>query len=390
MSALTITDRTAYPKDIAQAYEAVLSMQRLPDGLYDENNREMQLDHALLSSFIKTATGERDLSASVSSINEVAKYLLNQFGGVSSSLFVASTTGNVGIGTTTPSHKLEVAGDIAATGFVNLSTREAKKDISFLTGADEATILQKIASTSVATYIYNSDSALEKRLGLIAEESPVEVLSADRKGVDLYKMVSFSWAGIKELASTTVSLQNQINALTATSTLQASQGTISLATLNSDLNLDGFSIINVKSITGMNGLWRIDEGGNIVAQSVETQKLTVGGGAASGVTVYDRATSAPKCIYIEGGVIKTSDGACGATQNVGAEAVIVPASAPTTIPGILPVATSSIPGISTATSTEPIIEIIPEPIPVSTTTPETATSTPEIIILPTETATTTP
>ena len=36
-----------------------------------------------------------------------------------------------------------------------------------------------------------------KRLGLIAEEAPKEVLSANGKGVDLYKMVSFAWAGMK-------------------------------------------------------------------------------------------------------------------------------------------------------------------------------------------------
>ncbi|MFZ2777676.1 MAG: FISUMP domain-containing protein, partial [Candidatus Moraniibacteriota bacterium] len=33
VSALTFTDRTPYPKDLATAYEAVLSMERLPDGL---------------------------------------------------------------------------------------------------------------------------------------------------------------------------------------------------------------------------------------------------------------------------------------------------------------------------------------------------------------------
>jgi hypothetical protein len=82
MSALSITDRTAYPKDLAQAYEAVMSMQRLPDGLYDPNNSEMQLDHSKLSPFIKSARGERDLSASVSSVNEVTKYILNSLGGL--------------------------------------------------------------------------------------------------------------------------------------------------------------------------------------------------------------------------------------------------------------------------------------------------------------------
>ncbi len=143
----------------------------------------------------------------------------------------------------------------------------------------------------------------------------------------------------------------------------------------------------------MNGLWRIDEGGNITAQSVETQKLTVGGGATSGVTIYDRQTTAPKCIYIEGGVIKTSDGACGQTTNAGAPAEIIPASAP--VPAVTaPVATST---PATTATTTPTVE------PVATTTPilaatstlavvpaiePVATTTAPMIIL--ETATTTP
>ena len=171
------------------------------------------------------------------------------------------------------------------------------------------------------------------------------------------------------------------------SQLAASQGTIDLTTLNSDLNLNGFSLLNVKSILGANGLWKIDEGGNIIAQSVETQKLTVGGGAASGVTVYDRQTTAPKCIYIEGGVIKTSDGACGSTLNPGLPAIITPASAPaptatapvvaTTTPDIVPIATST-PAMEpvVATTTEPFVATTTAPVIVLNTATTTATTTP--------------
>ena len=158
-----------------------------------------------------------------------------------------------------------------------------------------------------------------------------------------------------------------------------------MTTASSDLNMNGFSIINVKSITGINGLWKIDENGNITAQSVQTQALTVGGGVASGVTIYDRETTAPKCIYIEGGVIKTSDGACGQTTNAGTTATISE-----TIPS--PVATSSVSEINTATTTPAV-----EPVLTATSTlevspaasePVVATSTETVII--SETATTTP
>jgi hypothetical protein len=75
VSALSFTDRTPYPKDLQTAYDAVMSMERLPDGQYDENNKENQLDHSKMSSFIRRADGNRDLSATVSCLNEVVKDL---------------------------------------------------------------------------------------------------------------------------------------------------------------------------------------------------------------------------------------------------------------------------------------------------------------------------
>ena len=78
VSALSFTDRTPYPKDKAQAYEAVMSMKRLPDGQYDENNKEVQLDHSTLTPFVKGNEGMRDLSATVSAQNEVIKDLVQR------------------------------------------------------------------------------------------------------------------------------------------------------------------------------------------------------------------------------------------------------------------------------------------------------------------------
>ncbi|MHC4621195.1 MAG: hypothetical protein ACYTEQ_25895 [Planctomycetota bacterium] len=73
VSALSFTDRTPYPKDLATAYQSVMSMERSPDGQYDENNEQVQLDHSKLSDFIKSEDGNRDLSATVSCQNEVLK-----------------------------------------------------------------------------------------------------------------------------------------------------------------------------------------------------------------------------------------------------------------------------------------------------------------------------
>jgi len=139
--------------------------------------------------------------------------------------------GNVGIGTTTPTHQLEVAGDIGATGFVNLSTREAKKDIEYLTSADYEQVLAKISGARVATYWYNDDMTYGtnrtyetygsddltggKRLGLIAEEAPREVLSADGQGVDLYKLASFTLMGVKALSGEVISVKSEVRSLEA-------------------------------------------------------------------------------------------------------------------------------------------------------------------------------
>jgi hypothetical protein len=78
VSADSFTDRTPYPKDLATAYQAVMSMERLPDGQYNENDKENQLDHSKLSDFIRSQDGNRDLSATVSCQNEVIKDLIRQ------------------------------------------------------------------------------------------------------------------------------------------------------------------------------------------------------------------------------------------------------------------------------------------------------------------------
>ena len=78
VSALSFTDRTPYPKDLQTAYEAVMSMEKLPDGQYEEDNKENQLDHSKLSRFIQSEDGNRDLSATVSCLNEVVKDLIEK------------------------------------------------------------------------------------------------------------------------------------------------------------------------------------------------------------------------------------------------------------------------------------------------------------------------
>jgi hypothetical protein len=122
--------------------------------------------------------------------------------------------GKVGIGTTTPNHALQVVGDIGAIGFVNTSTRTAKTDITYLNASTTENILERIQLVRVARYHYKIEDDNEPlRLGLIAEEAPYEVLSADGKGVDVYKLASFTLAGVQALAHKVDSIEEKVASL---------------------------------------------------------------------------------------------------------------------------------------------------------------------------------
>lgn len=84
VSAASFTDRTPYPKDYQTALDAVMSMERLPDGEYDENDKEHQLNHDKLHVYVKNGN-YRDMSATVSCLVEVVKEMrkeLNELKGV--------------------------------------------------------------------------------------------------------------------------------------------------------------------------------------------------------------------------------------------------------------------------------------------------------------------
>lgn len=80
VSAAQYTDRTPYPDCLETAYEAVLSMTRLPDEEYSYEDASKQLDHSTLTPFVysQDAAGNpgRNLSATVSAQNEVMKDLI--------------------------------------------------------------------------------------------------------------------------------------------------------------------------------------------------------------------------------------------------------------------------------------------------------------------------
>jgi chaperonin cofactor prefoldin len=132
---------------------------------------------------------------------------------------------SIGMGTATvPQYKLAVQGDVAATSFVNISTRDAKTNISYLDDAAKDSILSSINGLGIAQYRYKTENQTDPlRLGLIAEEAPAAVLAVGGKGVDVYKLSTYTLAGIQAQQRQIIALKNAQSSteLTVSSTTKA-------------------------------------------------------------------------------------------------------------------------------------------------------------------------
>ena len=219
------------------------------------------------------------------------------------SMAVATST-NVGIGTTTPEYKLHVIGDVAATSFVNISTGELKTDISYLNEQDDSDILDKINALQVAKYRYTvEDPQNPLRLGLIAEEAPAEVLSIEGKGVDIYKLATFTLAGVQALAENVNKLELRVAALES-SVLVGGGATSTPSTGAVSTTID--AVIDYLAGLGANITEGIAYFTNLVANT-----LTVGSQEKpSGITLYDENTGAPYCLKIVNGSVQNISGVC--------------------------------------------------------------------------------
>jgi len=109
--------------------------------------------------------------------------------------------GNVGIGTTNPGRILECkkgGGNPRADGWDIWSSREFKKDITYLCEEDYTQILAKLENIRVVRYHLKSEPKEAKlRLGLIAEEAPAEIISSDKKSTSLGDAIGFLMAVVK-------------------------------------------------------------------------------------------------------------------------------------------------------------------------------------------------
>jgi hypothetical protein len=294
----------------------------------------------------------------------------------SDQIFINPATGNVGIGTTTPLYDLHVDGEVAAQAFINVSTRDAKKDITYLTPEEKTEALTDIRNLKLARYHYtNEDSSLPLRFGLIAEESPESVLSIDGKGVDLYKLSALTIAGVQELSQKVTALERALG--------------ISLADLETTPEGDESNSLLAIILKGLKTLGVTISDQFVHFANLKTQEVTVGSESLpTGIQLYDQNDGSPYCVHIHDGTFTQQKGVCTAQVPTPAfddgaltpESTSVPTSAgeptpeetPTGEPIPTPEPTSAPEG---APASEPTS--VGEPEIVTEPAPATASDTPE-------------
>lgn len=93
---------------------------------------------------------------------------------------------------------------------VATSKREMKKNITDYT----VDALGEINTTPIREYHLLGDSDTEKkRLGVIMDEAPVDIVDIKGNGVETYAMISMSWKAIQELSGIVSQLRQEVNEL---------------------------------------------------------------------------------------------------------------------------------------------------------------------------------
>ena len=134
--------------------------------------------------------------------------------GGNNAIFITAN-GRVGMGTLTPADKLDVNGNILATSFVVNSSRALKKDITPLGRQDYSSVLNEIGNLQMVRYLYKTEENRPPHLGVIAEESPQDILDPSGKRLSVADYTGFVLAGLKAQMQEIKDLTEKVNKLEA-------------------------------------------------------------------------------------------------------------------------------------------------------------------------------
>jgi endosialidase-like protein len=133
-------------------------------------------------------------------------------------LLTINNSGNWAIGTQSPTEKLDVQGNVIADDYFYHSSRELKRDITPLSPADCARMLDKVEAIEVCRYRYKSGGeAAPLKLGMIAEDAPEEIRSSDGKSIRMANTVGMLLASVKAQSEKIERLETQSDLVKAQS-----------------------------------------------------------------------------------------------------------------------------------------------------------------------------
>lgn len=134
-----------------------------------------------------------------------------------------ASTGNVGIGTKAPdnSYKLQVGEAQDGTRAIAHawgmpSSRAYKTDISVFGPEDYRMAAESLDRTDIVRFRYKTGrEEAPEHIGVLAEQAPQDIVSADRKALNLSDAVAFLTATVKELRRENLALEGQAQRLEA-------------------------------------------------------------------------------------------------------------------------------------------------------------------------------
>jgi len=127
-------------------------------------------------------------------------------------LLTIKNKGNVGIGTSEPSEKLEVAGNVKCVKLLETSSRESKENIAELSGKEAVEALKNL---NPVKFNFKADSDKNLHLGFIAEDVPELVATSDRKTLSPMDIVAVLTQALKEQQNTISALAEKVKLLEA-------------------------------------------------------------------------------------------------------------------------------------------------------------------------------